>query len=150
MPFRFGVSFSFLEAIYLTSSPAPQHHLECLSVRGQYRPNCAPNTESAVGSHVRPSRQSRDCLLGRPFRAPVLSVMVRSALGSVLPTHVRARWRFSSHPHSANAIMFGVRLHIHAHMRSQSLGWNTIRRPAPRLCTRMRNPASLRWLCPRG
>ena len=63
------------------------------SVRGQYRPNCAPNTESAVGSHVRPSRQSRDCLRGRPFRAPALSVMVRSALGPVLPTVARARWR---------------------------------------------------------
>ena len=67
--------------------------IECCSVRGHYRPNCAPNTESAVGSHVRPSRQSRDCLRGRPFRAPVLSVMVRSALGSVLPTVARARWR---------------------------------------------------------
>ena len=69
------------------------YRIECCSVRGQYRPNCAPNTESAVGSHVRPARQSRDCLRGRPFRAPVLSVMVRSALGPVLPTVARARWR---------------------------------------------------------
>ena len=83
----------------------------CCSVRGQYRPNCAPNTESAVGSHVRPSRQSRDCLRGRPFRAPVLSVMVRSALGSVLPTVARARWRhFVASPlRAAPCGPFGVR-----------------------------------------
>ena len=63
--------------------------IECLRICGQYRPNCAPNTERAVGSCVRPSRQSQDCLRGRPLRAPALSVMVRSALGSVLPTVAR-------------------------------------------------------------
>ena len=31
-------------------------------------------------------------------------VAVCSALGSVLPTHARARWRFSSHPHSARML----------------------------------------------
>ena len=56
-------------------------HLECLSVCGQYRPNRAPNPESAVGSRVRPARQSRDCLRGRPLRTPVLSAMVCSAYG---------------------------------------------------------------------
>ena len=67
--------------IYLTSSPTPQCRLECLSVRGQYRPNRAPNPESAVGSRVRPARQSRDCLRGRPLHTPVLSAMVCSAYG---------------------------------------------------------------------
>ena len=45
--------------IYLTSFPAlfaSQYHLECLSVRGQYRPIRAPNPENAVGSRVRPRR----------------------------------------------------------------------------------------------
>ena len=56
-------------------------HLECLSVRGQYRPNRAPNPESTVGSRVRPARQSRDCLRGRPLHTPVLSAMVCSAYG---------------------------------------------------------------------
>jgi hypothetical protein len=63
--------------------------MECLRICGQYRPNCAPNTERAVGTRVRPSRQSQDCLRGRPLRAPALSVMVRSALGPVLPTVAR-------------------------------------------------------------
>lgn len=63
--------------------------IECLRICGQYRPNCAPNTERAVGSRVRPSRQSQDCLRGRPLRAPALSVMVRSALGPVLPMVAR-------------------------------------------------------------
>ena len=63
--------------------------IECLRICGQYRPNCAPNTERAVGTRVRPSRQSQDCLRGRPLRAPALSVMVRSALGPVLPTVAR-------------------------------------------------------------
>ena len=83
--------FKRLGTIYLTSSPAPQHHLECLSVRGQYRPNRTPGTKRGVGAHVRTSRQSRDCLRVRPFRAPPLFVAVRSASGSVLPTHARAR-----------------------------------------------------------
>ena len=63
--------------------------IECLRICGQYRPNCAPNTERAVGTRVRPTRQSQDCLRGRPLRAPALSVMVRSALGPVLPTVAR-------------------------------------------------------------
>ena len=67
--------------------------MQCCSVRGHYRPNRAPNPENAVGSRVRPARQSRDCLRGRPLRTPAFSAMVRSALGSVLPTHARARWR---------------------------------------------------------
>ena len=67
--------------------------MQCCSVRGHYRPNRAPNPENAVGSRVRPARQSRDCLQGRPLRTPAFSAMVRSALGSVLPTHARARWR---------------------------------------------------------
>ena len=52
--------FPFLKGtIYLTSFPAlfaSQYHLECLSVRGQYRPIRAPNPENAVGSRVRPRR----------------------------------------------------------------------------------------------
>ena len=67
---------------FFSRSFAPQHHLECLSVRGQYRPNRALNPESAVGSRVRPARQSRDCLRGRPLRTPVLSEMVCSAYGA--------------------------------------------------------------------
>ena len=67
--------------------------MQCCSVRGHYRPNRAPNPENAVGSRVRPARQSRDCLRGRPLRTPAFSAMVCSALGSVLPTHARARWR---------------------------------------------------------
>ena len=44
-------------------------HLECLSVCGQYRPNRAPNPESAVGSRVRP----------RPLAAPSgLSLRLRA------------------------------------------------------------------------
>ena len=76
-------------AVLVKSRKMPGRRMECLRICGQYRPNCAPNTERAVGSCVRPSRQSQDCLRGRPLRAPALSVMVRSALGPVLPTVAR-------------------------------------------------------------
>ena len=69
------------------------YRIECCSVRGHYRPNRTPGTKRGVGAHVRTARQSRDCLRVRPSRAPPLFVAVRSALGPVLPTHARARWR---------------------------------------------------------
>ena len=61
----------------------------CLRICGQYRPNRTPGTKSGFGACVRPARQSRDCLRGRPLRAPPLFAAVRSALGSVLPTVAR-------------------------------------------------------------
>ena len=67
--------------------------IEWLSVCGHYRPNRTPGTKRGVGAHVRTARQSRDCLRVRPSRAPPLFVAVRSALGPVLPTVARARWR---------------------------------------------------------
>ena len=64
--------------------------MQCLPrICGQYRPNRTPGTKSGVGACVRPARQSRDCLRGRPLRAPPLFAAVRSALGSVLPTVAR-------------------------------------------------------------
>ena len=55
-----------------------------------YRPNRTPNTESAVGSHVRPARQSGDCLRGRPFRASPLSVTLFVAYPGFLLRRIRA------------------------------------------------------------
>ena len=69
------------------------YRIGCCSVRGHYRPNRTPGTKRGVVAHVRTARQSRDCLRVRPSRAPPLFVAVRSALGPVLPTHARARWR---------------------------------------------------------
>ena len=58
---------------------------------GHYRPNRTPGTKSSVGACVLPTRQSLDCLRGRPLHAPLLFVAVRPASGAVLPTHARAR-----------------------------------------------------------
>ena len=69
------------------------YRIGCCSVRGHYRPNRTPGTKRGVVAHVRTARQSRDCLRVRPSRAPPLFVAVRSALGPVLPTVARARWR---------------------------------------------------------
>ena len=55
--------------------------IECLRICGHYRPNHTPGTKSGVGACVRPTRQSRDCLRGRPLRAPPLFAAVRLALG---------------------------------------------------------------------
>ena len=88
---------------------------------GLYRPNRTPNTESAVGSHVRPARQSGDCLRGRPFRAPSLSVMVRSALGSVQPTVARAFPAFGSRAAPTFGCMFALRCIIRPPIRAVRL-----------------------------
>jgi hypothetical protein len=87
------------------------YRIECLSVCGHYRPNRTPGTKRGIGAHVRTARQSRDCLRVRPSRAPPLFVAVRSALGPVLPTHARARWRhFVASPlRAAPCGPFGVR-----------------------------------------
>ena len=93
--------------------------MQCCSVRGHYRPNRAPNPENAVGSRVRPARQSRDCLRGRPLRTPAFSAMVRSALGSVLPTHARARWRhFVASPLRQSRFVWRKIVHPLASVRS--------------------------------
>ena len=63
--------------------------MKCCSVCGHYRPNRTPGTKRGVVAHVRTARQSRDCLRVRPSRAPPLFVVVRSALGPVLPTVAR-------------------------------------------------------------
>ena len=64
--------------------------IECLlRIFVLYRPNVTPGTKRGVGACVRPARQSRDCLRGRPLRAPPLFVAVRSAAGSVQPTVAR-------------------------------------------------------------
>ena len=76
------MSFPFLVVVVVC-------RMQCLSGCGQYRPNVTPNTESAVGSRDRTARQSSDCLRVRPLRTPALSVMVRPASGSVLPTLAR-------------------------------------------------------------
>ena len=54
--------------------------MECLRICVHYRPNHTPGTKSGVGACVRPARQSRDCLRGRPLRAPPLFAAVRLAL----------------------------------------------------------------------
>ena len=79
---------SFLVGVLLLHSVV-LCRMQCLSGCGQYRPNVTPNTESAVGSRDRTARQSLDCLRVRPLRTPALSVMVRPASGSVLPTLAR-------------------------------------------------------------
>ena len=44
--------------------------MQCLPrICGQYRPNHTPGTKSGIGACMRPARQSRDCLRGRPLRA---------------------------------------------------------------------------------
>ena len=85
------------ERIYLEFTHAVfsyRRSMQCLPrICGQYRPNRTPGTKSGVGACVRPARQSRDCLRGRPLRAPPLFAAVRPASGSVLSTLARARWR---------------------------------------------------------
>ena len=86
--------------------------------------------ETCIGSHVRPSRQSRDCLRGRPFRTLHVSALLRSASGPVLPTVARGAYSgTSAHPHSASDPSFGVRLMCKAHMRPHGLGRNTSHKP---------------------
>ena len=115
------------------------NRIGCLSVRGQYRPNRTPGTKRGVGAQVRPSRQSRDCLRGRPFRAPPLFAAVRPARPLAAPSgfaSLRQPDRFatgasrgrycpplhgrvggtSSYPRSARAVSFGVSLCIHPHL----------------------------------
>ena len=104
--------------------------MQCLRICGHYRPNHTPGTKSGIGACVRPARQSRDCLRGRPPRAPPLFAAVRLALG--IGTAHRCTSRVggtSAHPHSASDSSFGVVLRIRAHMRPHGLGRNTSLKP---------------------
>ena len=101
--------------------PAVGRHVQCLRIYVYYRPNHAPNTESAVVACVRPSRQSGDCLRGRPLRAPALSVMVCLACGAGTAHGCTRRvGGTSAHPHSATACR--VRRSI-AHPGAYAVAW---------------------------
>ena len=104
--------------------------MQCCSVLCAVPTQLCSFAEMGIGSHVRPARQSRDCLRGRPLRAPPLFAAVRLALG--IGTAHRCTRRVggtSAHPHSASDSSFGVVLRIHAHMRPHGLGRNTSHKP---------------------
>jgi hypothetical protein len=63
--------------------------MQCCSVLCAVPTQLCSFAEMGIGSHVRPARQSQDCLRGRPFRTLPISAILRSALGSVQPTVAR-------------------------------------------------------------
>ena len=125
---------------------------------GHYRPNRTPGTKSSVGACVLPTRQSLDCLRGRPLHAPLLFVAVRPARPLAAPSgfaslrqpdRLRRQAHLgggtahpctgayggsSAHHHFASDFSFGVSLCIHPHKRTAKLGRNTSLRFAAHLC----------------
>ena len=125
--------------------------MQCCSVLWAVPTQPCSFAEMGIGSHVRPTRQSRDCLRGRPFRTLPISAILRSALGSVQPTVARgalaALRRIPTPPPPVASV---VVLRIQAHMRSHGLGRNTSHKPCAsplRPSSQSRRP---RRLWPRG
>ena len=95
--------------------------MQCCSVLCAVPTQLCSFAEMGIGSHVRPARQSQDCLRGRPFRAPSLSVMVRSALGSVQPTVARAFPAFGLRAAPTFGCTFALRCIIRSPIRAVRL-----------------------------